>query len=211
MQGSYILLAALAIFILIGGAKRVLRSFRLTSVFAVIIIISIIIGNLFQPIGKNIQTYIGTLILLIFSLYFLFTQKFKLILFSFLAITVITSILLIYRIQIIEKFNVTDTAASFMIIAGTAISSFILSRNSGQAFIQSVISIVIYDIITSVIYTHRIVIGNDFIFDLIIYSSFGSILLNELISEISSLFGARTPDLTFEAGTIEEDDETNKK
>jgi len=207
MQGSYILLAAVGIFFLIGGAKRVLRSFHLSSLGAVIIIIAVIFGNMFNPIGGKYQVYIGTLILALLSFIYLLRGNARFVLGSFASVAVITVLLYIYRKQIIERFDITDFASSIMIIGGGAISSFILTRTSGQAFAVSVLSIMLSFLVIQIVNKQQIILGDSNMFDLIIYSSFGAVLLNELVSESVSLFNDRAPDITFEAGEIEEGQE----
>lgn len=210
MQGSYILLAALGVFILIGGAKRVLKSLRMSSIIAVVLIIAIIIGNIFTPIGNDVTFYIGTLILTLLCIIYLLSDRPRVLIGSIGAIVVVSTILILYRTQIIERFNVGELPSFVMIIAGCSITSFILSKTSGQAFAVAVLSIVSYGIITALIYSQAIVIGDVTMFDLIIYSALGAVLLNEIVHEFVSLFSDRSPNLQFEAGEIDENIDDNE-
>lgn len=212
MQGSYILLASSGIFLLIGGARRVLGSFRLKPVVAVLIIIAIIIGNIFPPIGNDIRIHLGTLILILLSLFYLLNGRGIEILGRLASVAIIVALLTIYYRQIIDRFDVGELAYNVMIISGTAIASFILSKNSGQAFTLAVVSLISYSVVVNIMNNQTIVIGDNRIFELIIYSSLGAVLLNEVVNELISVFSDRSPDLRFEAGSIDDkDDERDSK
>lgn len=210
MQGSYILLFALGIFFLIGGAKRVLRSIRLSSFSAVLFIVLIIIGNLFPPVGKDIRFYLGTLILTVLSILFLATDNYKAMSGMIASVIVIAVLISLYKTQIIDRFKVTEFASSIMIIAGTAISSFILTKNSGQAFTVSILSLIGYAFAVALIGKKPIVIGDPAMFEIIIYSSLGAVFLNELVLEFIPMFSERAYDLRFEAGRIDESEDNSE-
>lgn len=208
MQGSYILLAALGIFILIGGAKRIVKSLKLSSISAVILIILIIVGNMFGVIGGAV--YIGSILLIALCFIYIFTNHTKVILGTFASIIIVAGILLLYQFQIIDRFSIGELPSEIMLIAGCAISSFIFAKSAGQAFVIAILSMNLYYISALFMNGGIIVIGDNVAFDLMMYSSLGAIFLSEIVSEFVSLFSDRAPDLQFEAGKIEDEDKEIK-
>jgi hypothetical protein len=211
MQGSYILLAATGIFILIGGGKRIIKSMRLTPITAVIIIIAFLLLNLINPVGNGFLLYFGTALLFLASIWFLLKAGTRQLIGSILGIILINAVLVIYKVQVINRYDVPDGAAEVMLVGGAAIASFIAARNSGQAFAISAISIILYFSMISAINGETIIIGGDAINDYIIYSSLGAVLLNEIVTEFISVRNDRALDLRFEAAEMEEKEITDHK
>lgn len=207
MQGSYILLAAVGIFLLIGGGKRILKSFNLSPVGAVSIIVLIIIANMFRPIEDGITIYSGALIIGLISLSFVLSKGIWYFLKTILASIVVVVILTLYDIYIIERFAVDVTSSIFMLTAGTAIISFIFSKNSSQSFIIATLSVILFDIVISIVRNQMIVIGDATSFDILIYASLIAVALNELVNEMIALYNDKSPNLSFEAGVIDEKEE----
>lgn len=212
MQGSYILLASFGVFILIGGAKRILRSFRISAAAAVIIIIAVILGNIFTPLNVlNARLYYGTLILGALCLLYLFSGNARTVLENLSALAVITVLLVIYRILIIDRFNVDELFSEIMLIAGCGISSFILTRSSGQAFSVAVTSIILHNIAYFIIKGRQILIGDSEMLDLVVYSAFAAVLINEIVFEFVNMLNDRAMSLEFEAAEIDENADNEPK
>lgn len=209
MQGSYILLAAVGIFLLIGGGRRLLKSFNLSSVGAVAIIILVIIGNIFTPIGDGVTIYFGSLIIGLISIVFMLSRGLMYTLKIIFASVVIVTILAIYDYYVVQHFAINASSSMLMFTLGTAIISFIFARNSAQAFIISALSIMILDIVLSVMSNKAIVIGNVMSFDILIYSAFTAVLLNELVNDMIAHYNDRVPDLSFESGLIDEEEDND--
>ncbi len=208
MQGSYILLVAVGIIILIGGAKRFLASIKIKVLTATLLIIAVTIGNIFAPVIWGIELYIGSIIFILACLVFVFSSSSRIIWGSLVSISAIVVLLIIYQINIIDRYSLTEFMSIVMIIAIISISSYIISSNSGQAFVVAFLAGMFFQIIYLYLDRNVLVIGNDYAFNLAVYSAFASVALNEGISAIVSEVSDQTPDLSFEAGEI--DDSTSK-
>lgn len=209
MQGSYILLVALGIFFLIGGSRRILKSTKITAVSAVAIIIATFLGNLLSPKIFDTNVYLGTLFLGIVALMYLIFANFKKCYWNILWLAIIIPSLILYKVFILNRFNINTTGEVVMLIAITGILSFIFSRDVGIAISLAIVSMYVYEILGISTYNENGTLGIGYEFDLVVFSAFLAGLLSELTSLIISLFKDRKADLTFEAGEI--DDEIDRE